>query len=69
MSSEHADNSGVRRSRWSAEPAYQLRCATARLEAALQSLELDAETERAEEIITALRAVDRASRLETDRDD
>lgn len=69
MSSEYADDSDGRRSRWSAEPAYQLRCATARLEAALQSLELDAETERAEEIITALRAIDRASRLETHRED
>lgn len=42
------------------DPTYQLRCATARLEAALQSLDLEAEPDRAEEIITALHALDRA---------
>ncbi|WP_436902787.1 hypothetical protein [Halovenus halobia] len=69
MSSEQTGDSNGRRSGSSAEPSYQLRCATARLEAALQSLDLKSETERAKEIITALRATDRASRLETDRDD
>lgn len=43
-----------------AEPTYQLRCATARLEVALQSLDLESETERAEDVIAALRAIDRA---------
>lgn len=43
-----------------AEPAYQLRCATARLEAALQALDLESEPERADAVITALRATDRA---------
>lgn len=45
------------------EPAYQLQCATARLEAALQSLDLETETEQAEAIIAALRATDRACDL------
>ncbi|WP_336328003.1 hypothetical protein [Halovenus sp. HT40] len=45
------------------EPEYQLQCATARLEAALQSLDLETETEQAEAIITALRATDRACEL------
>jgi hypothetical protein len=42
-----------------AEPGYQLQRATARLEAALQSLDLEAEAEQAEAIIRALRTTDR----------
>ena len=45
------------------EPEYQLQCAEARLEAALQSLDLRTEAEQAEAIITALRATDRACEL------
>lgn len=51
------------------ESAYQLQCATARLEAALQLLDLETEADQAEAIITALRAIDRADELEeTDQD-
>ena len=47
----------------STESEYQLQCAEARLEAALESLDLETETEQAEAIIAALRATDRACSL------
>ena len=45
------------------EAAYQLQYATARLEAALQSLDLERDSEQAEAIVTAIRATDRACEL------
>lgn len=48
-----------------AEPEYQLQRAMTRLEAALESMDLDSESERAEAVITALRAADYACKQES----
>ncbi|MXR50577.1 hypothetical protein GRX03_03000 [Halovenus sp. WSH3] len=57
MSEQPAPDS---RQRPPAEPEYQLQCAVARLEAALEELDLETEDERAEAVVTALRATDEA---------